>query len=140
MASPTSKKDACAFLLLLPFLTFSDQCVHMILVTGGTGFIGQATVRELLAHGHAVRLLARDPERSKALFPTAEVIKGDILDKDLSPAFEGVNSLIHLAGLISHTLPRKELFRVNVEGTKNVLSFADGGDKIVFASSVAVYG
>lgn len=111
----------------------------MILVTGGTGFLGRTLVTDLLEQGHSVRLLARDPILARELFPRADVVKGT-LDSDLTHALKDVSQVIHLAGLISYTLPREELFRVNVEGTQNLLRAASKVDKFLFSSSISVYG
>ncbi|MEU2385336.1 NAD(P)H-binding protein [Streptomyces sp. NPDC012461] len=64
-----------------------------ILVTGATGTVGRQVVAELLARGHAVRALTRDP--AKAAFPAGvEVVRGDLAAPDtLVPALEGVTGL-----------------------------------------------
>ncbi|MFE0254756.1 NAD(P)H-binding protein [Streptomyces sp. NPDC059010] len=64
-----------------------------ILVTGATGTVGRQVVAELLARGHAVRALTRDPK--KAAFPAGvEVVQGDLTEPDsLGPALEGVTGL-----------------------------------------------
>jgi nucleoside-diphosphate-sugar epimerase len=113
----------------------------MILVTGGTGFIGRALVGRLLKRGHPVRLLARSREKARSLFPGAEIVKGDILDRDaVKKALRGAGTVIHLAGLISYTLPKERIFRVNLEGTKTLLEASGNVDKFIFSSSTSVYG
>jgi len=113
----------------------------MILVTGGTGFIGQSLVKELLSEGRSIRILTRKPEEAKKLFPKAEAFKADILDpSSLKPALKGIEEVIHLAGKISYTLPKQELFRQNLEGTKNLLEASREAEKFLFSSSVSVYG
>ncbi|MDC0768938.1 NAD(P)H-binding protein [Streptomyces sp. HD] len=64
-----------------------------ILVTGATGTVGRQVVAELLARGHAVRALTRDPK--KADFPAGvEVVQGDLTEPDsLGPALEGITGL-----------------------------------------------
>ncbi|KWT62410.1 hydroxylase [Streptomyces albus subsp. albus] len=64
-----------------------------VLVTGATGTVGRQVVAELLARGHAVRALTRDP--AKAAFPDGvEAVRGDLTDPDsLAPALEGVTGL-----------------------------------------------
>ncbi|MGW5474411.1 NAD(P)H-binding protein [Streptomyces chartreusis] len=71
------------------------QQAQKILVTGATGTVGRQVVTELLARGHAVRALTRDP--AKADFPAGvEVVRGDLTDPDsLVPALEGVTG-VHL--------------------------------------------
>lgn len=64
-----------------------------LLVTGATGTVGRRAVAELLARGHAVRALTRDP--AKADLPGgAEVVRGDLTEPDsIVPALEGVTGL-----------------------------------------------
>lgn len=71
------------------------QQAQKILVAGATGTVGRQVVTELLARGHAVRALTRDP--AKADFPAGvEVVRGDLTDPDsLVPALEGVTG-VHL--------------------------------------------
>lgn len=71
------------------------QQAQKILVTGATGTVGRQVVAELLARGHTVRALTRDP--AKADFPAGvEVVRGDLTDPDsLVPALVGVTG-VHL--------------------------------------------
>ncbi len=51
-----------------------------VLVAGATGYIGRRLVPRLLAGGHAVRALARNPQRASTVLPLAvEVVSGDVL-------------------------------------------------------------
>ncbi|MFE2051000.1 NAD(P)H-binding protein [Streptomyces sp. NPDC059459] len=64
-----------------------------VLVTGATGTVGRQVVAELLARGHAVRALTRDPALA-ALPEGAEVVRGDLTEPDsLVPALTGVTGL-----------------------------------------------
>ncbi|MGW5973347.1 SDR family oxidoreductase [Streptomyces sp. NPDC055186] len=64
-----------------------------ILVTGATGTVGRQVVAELLARGHTVRALTRDPARA-SLPADVEVVRGDLTEPDsLAPALEGVTGL-----------------------------------------------
>ncbi|MFJ4682393.1 SDR family oxidoreductase [Streptomyces sp. NPDC088789] len=64
-----------------------------VLVAGATGTVGRQIVAELLARGHAVRALTRNPATA-ALPADAEVVQGDLTDPDtLVPALEGVTGL-----------------------------------------------
>lgn len=113
----------------------------MILITGATGFIGQRLGKDLLERGEQVRILAREPGLAKGLFPKAEVVKGDILDRDsLKRALRGTDQVVHLAALISYTTPGQELWKVNVDGTRNLVELAKDAEKFLFSSSVSVYG
>lgn len=113
----------------------------MNLVTGGTGHLGNVLVRKLEEEGEKVRVLALPGESTSALDGTdTEIVLGNILDPDsLEPAMKGVNTVFHLAGLVSIEPGREEvLHRVNVEGTRNVLNVArkSGVNKFIYTSSI----
>ena len=98
----------------------------MILVTGGTGFVGQEVVAELLRLGQRVRLLVRNPEKASRL-PFArqvEFAKGDVLQPESLPAaMTGVKVVIHLVGFIIET-PKISYEQGHFEATRNVLAAA----------------
>lgn len=116
----------------------------MILVTGGTGFIGQRLVRNLVRKGRKVRVLARDREKAGKVLPRkAEVVEGDISKPGtLGPALRGVKEVVHLAGMVSYSRPRKELLRINLEGTLNLLEACRkaGVKRFIFSGSVGAMG
>jgi NADH dehydrogenase len=97
----------------------------MILVTGGTGFVGREVVRELLRLGYKVRLLARDPQKAaRSSPPGVEIIAGDALKPGTLPAaMTGVKAVIHLIGIIAET-SRVSFEQAHVEATRNVLAAA----------------
>jgi len=98
----------------------------MILVTGGTGFVGQEVVRKLLALGYKVRLLVRDPRRAATLahHPEVEIVQGDVLRPETLPAaMTGVKAVIHLIGIIAET-SKITFEQGHVEATRNVLAAA----------------
>jgi len=97
----------------------------VILVTGGTGFLGRHTVELLLARKERVRVLAR--RRDAPLQGLgAEVVLGDVTDPaSLEVAFQGAKSVLHLAGRVERTQgAADELFQVHVDGTRHVLRAA----------------
>ena len=113
----------------------------MILVTGGTGHLGNVLVRELEGAGNSVRVLVLPGEDTAALEGTrVEVVYGNILDPStLDQAMHGVKTVFHLAALVSIEPGREDLlYKVNVEGTKNVLasSMANGVKKFIYTSSI----
>jgi dihydroflavonol-4-reductase len=113
----------------------------MILVTGATGHIGNVLVRQLLKKGEQVRALILRGEDTRSLRDLeVETIQGDVLDlSSLWEAFQGVRGVFHLAGMIS-IMPGRDstIWRVNVEGTKNVIKAAieSGVKRLVYTSSI----
>jgi nucleoside-diphosphate-sugar epimerase len=111
-----------------------------IAVIGGAGFIGTALVRRLLAAGHAVRIADRSPS---AAFPDISCI-ADVRDREaLAKACEGSEVLINLAAEHRDDVQPVSLYdEVNVGGARNTCAVAEqiGASRIVFTSSVAVYG
>jgi uncharacterized protein YbjT (DUF2867 family) len=94
----------------------------MILVTGGTGFVGTHLIQRLRSAGTPVRALVRNPERARLLQDFGAIlVPGDIADKtSLEKAAAGVESVVHLVGIIQET-SRATFHSVHVEGTRNVL-------------------
>jgi len=98
----------------------------MILVTGGTGFVGHEVVRELLALGGTVRLLVRRPDRAGNLahHPRVELAVGDALRPETLPAvMTGVTAVIHLVGIIAET-SHVTYEQAHIEATRNLLAAA----------------
>ena len=81
----------------------------LCLVTGATGYIGGRLIRELLAHGYRVRILARNPERlhEHPWFDQIEIATGDAHDAEaLANALKGVDVAYYLL----HALMSKDDF------------------------------
>jgi len=117
------------------------------LVTGGAGFIGSHISRKLLEKGHDVTVYDNLSVGRKDNVPVgAKFVEGDILDRDkLGDVMQGIDIVFHEAAFVSirnsFLKPRLE-FETNVIGTINLLDamVESGVSKIVFASSMAVYG
>ncbi len=73
-----------------------------VLVTGGTGFVGTHLVNRLLQRGHAVAVLARDPEKTRNRYNRpVEAVAGDVLEPaSLASAAAGRDAVVHLVGII----------------------------------------
>lgn len=114
------------------------------LVTGGTGFIGAHIVRRLLGRGGRVRCLVRPgSNRSNLAGLSVEIAEGDLADRQtLRTAMEGIDTLYHCAADYRLWARRGEVFRNNVEGTRNVLAAAADANvrRVVYTSSVAAIG
>ena len=112
-------------------------------VTGATGFVGGALVRLLRANGHDVVALVRNRERAEAL-STAGVtlVEGDLDDSAaLDRLVADADGLFHVAGWYKLGDARPENgWRVNVDGTANVLAAARGSgvSRVAYTSTLAV--
>jgi len=92
-------------------------------VTGGSGFIGGALIRRLVAGGGRVTALTRS-ERSAAAVAElgAEAAQGDLDDVEaMAAAARGSDVAFHLAARVAQWGTREEFRRDNVEGTRNAL-------------------
>ena len=97
----------------------------LIVITGATGFVGQAVVKQARAEGFAVRVIAREPRRAEwARTLGCEVFHGNVLYAPaIAGAFAGAKSVIHLVGII-HESQENTFTRVHVEATQNVIEGA----------------
>ena len=97
----------------------------MILVTGGTGFVGGHVVHELRGRDLPVRCLVRDLRRGAKLAAWGcEVVEGDVTNgESLRGAVAGVDTVIHLVGIRQGR--REQFQRVMVEGTRDLLAAAN---------------
>ena len=111
-----------------------------VLVTGGSGVVGQSTVVALIRRGHTVRLLSRGAaEDAKGFPPGVEAWPGDILSPaSLAGAADGCQAVMHLVGIVSEKPPAMTFARVNVEGTQAMVSEARraGCRRFIYVSSL----
>ncbi len=120
----------------------------MILVTGGTGFLGSYLIKNLVEKGLPVRALQRTDNFPfyipRSIYDKVEWIKADVLDLvSLDDAMKNVDSIIHTAAIVSFSKDRrKEMYQVNVEGTENVVNMAleNNVKRLVHISSIAALG
>jgi len=116
------------------------------LVTGATGFIGSSVVRALLSQGYSVRGLMRvgSDGANLAGLDEMEWALGDVRDPvSVRQAMAGCSHVFHVAALYAFWLrPRRLIYEVNVDGTRNVLQAAwDAGvERVVHTSSASALG
>ena len=138
MTKPTSYQ--------LPASSFQQP----VLLTGITGFIAGHLAERLLAEGVPVRGTARRPGQTFEVCETSkvshrlEIVLADLLDPAaLTRAAAGCRAVVHAAAWTGGPeLAPEAGYRVNVEGTRNVLAAAQaaGVERFIYISSVAVYG
>ena len=114
------------------------------LVTGGTGLVGSHLIKALLHEDKKVKALYRKtiPQfegSSKVIW-----VQGDVLDVfDLDKAMEEVEHVYHCAAVVSfHESSKHEMFKINVDGTANVVNACidNSVKKLCYVSSVAALG
>lgn len=96
----------------------------VVLVTGGTGFVGQSIVRCLGQSGYTARILARNRPPGQTDHPSMEFRQGNVVDgQRVESAMQGCTAVIHLVGIIRET--RFQSFdQAHVQATENVLKAA----------------
>jgi dihydroflavonol-4-reductase len=116
-----------------------------VLITGGSGYIGSAVVRELLNSGGKAKVLVRETADLRNLDGLdVDLVYGDITDfHSIKEALRGCDRVFHLAAIYAIWLPDpKMMYWVNVQGTRNVLEacLQKKIKKVVYTSSVAALG
>jgi nucleoside-diphosphate-sugar epimerase len=111
-----------------------------ITIIGGSGFVGTRLTKRLLAAGHVVTIADKnDSKKYPQLQVYADVREPDTLEKALA----GSDAVINLAAEHRDDVTPKSLYdEVNVAGAENVCNTCTklGIKKIIFTSSVAIYG
>lgn len=120
-----------------------------ILVTGGTGLIGQEAVRQLVHAGHRVTVLDFAPNRDNVadLLDDIELVPGDVTDLSFLLGLfrrNKIERVLHLAAFIMHESQLNPMrgVHVNVVGTANIFDAALARDveRVCYASTIAVLG
>ena len=114
-------------------------------VTGATGFVGSALVRELLNDGMQVRVLVRGTsDLSNLANLDVEKVQGDVMNEQaLAAGLRGCDVVYHVAAFYSTRGEDASLmYEANVEGTKRVLRLAleAGAAKVVHTSTIGTIG
>lgn len=111
-----------------------------VLVTGGTGVVGTATVTALVKAGHTVRLLSRHARRDARQWPAGvESRPGNVAEPEtIRGAADGCDAVVHLVAIVDESPPHATFERINVEGTRNIVNEARraGVRRFVYISSL----
>ena len=111
-----------------------------VLVTGGTGVVGQSVVGELMRRGHNVRMLSRNATEDVAQWNNeVETWPASVSDVDkLRGSADGCDLVLHVAGIIAEEPPEITFESVNVTGTRNMVAEAEraGAGRFIYVSSL----
>ena len=116
----------------------ADSSKGVILVTGGTGFLGRELVGELRNLGWPVRVVARKIPSAANKVPGVEYVPGDVGSEISNEYFKDVSVVAHLA---AETVGGKEEHERNTIGATRIVTEAaikNGVKKIINISSIAV--
>ena len=116
-----------------------------MLITGATGYIGHKLAMEAATKNYKVHILVRDMNsKNLPLHPNIFAFQGDVTDKEsIMAAMKGCDGVFHAAAIAKFWDKDSSIFyKVNVEGTRNVLdaALACGVKKLVYTSTGAVIG
>ena len=113
----------------------------MILVTGGTGFIGTHLLEHLATKGDEVRALVRRTRVARVLPAGVQAVHGDLASgAGLDDALRGVDAVIHLAG-VTKALHPDDYYTGNVRATEQLThAMAGRGIRLLHVSSMAAIG
>lgn len=129
-------------------MTTDREAVVLVLVTGGSGFVGSHTVRALLRSGRDVRALVRDEHRARDALaavgvaddPGLELVRGDVTDRcSVAAVLAGADAVVHGAAVFSFN--RRDwpgMWTVNATAAEQVVRMATdaGADPVVHVSSI----
>jgi len=122
-------------------MVINNDKSEVILVTGGSGMLGQAVVEDLQRHGY--RIISADLKPSPAT-SSVRTVQADLTDLgQVYGAAAGVDAIVHLAAIPApHKHPPEVVFKTNVISTYNVLQTAGtlGIKRVVIASSLSALG
>ncbi len=114
-------------------------------ITGASGFVGSAVLRQLIQADHTVLALVRpNSDRRNLDGLPVEIVTGDLTEPDsFAPALAGCDNLFHVAADYRLWVTRPdEMYETNVTGTRNLMLAAAraGVNRVVYTSSVATLG
>src|SRR6476646_10502829 len=111
-----------------------------VLVTGGTGVVGESAVRALHRRGHTIRVLSRHAGRGEKWWPSGvDGWAGDVTDEaSVRGSADGSDVVLHVAGIATERPPTHTFQAVNIDGTRYVVLEAEraGVKKVVYVSSL----
>lgn len=113
-----------------------------IFITGGSGFVGQSLIQDLIQNGYDVFALARSEKSSKIVSDLgAKPVSGDLTNVDsFKFALYGIDAVVHVAAMIEMWGDYEDFYRVNVKSTEDLLKATNEAEikKFIYISAAAV--
>lgn len=112
-------------------------------ITGGTSSIGRVLVKELSWQGIPMNVLVRPNSNRKSItLPGVTFVDGDVTDsRSIQQGVKDCTAIVHMAAVVGGNLPEEEWWKINRDGTKNVLQAAfDNHLNMVQVSTMSVFG
>ena len=113
-----------------------------VAITGAAGYFGQKIISLMEKDDFYNRIIGISRREWRHGFKKLEYHRMDVRSKDIKNIFEGVDAIIHLAFVVSPIHSQKEMYDIDINGTKNVIraGVEAGVKKFVITSSTMVYG
>ncbi len=113
-----------------------------IAITGAAGYLGKQIISKLVYDAKIKSIVAVDRVEFPQTHKKIKSVVCDVTNKNIVHAFKGCHAVVHLAFVIGDSTNRPALYRVNVDGSRNVFESAAkaGAKHLVVASSIAAYG
>lgn len=113
-----------------------------VAITGAAGYLGRQIVNKLKKDKRVKNIIAIDRVPISDESKKVKTVICDITSSDIAKIISGRDVVIHLAFIIGDSTNRPALYRVNVDGSRNIFEAAakEGIRHLIVASSIAVYG
>ena len=96
-----------------------------VLITGGNGLLGHNTILQLLSEGYIVHAIVRKADNVLVQHENLHIFEGDFTVYDsLLLAAKGCEAIIHIAAATDMSLPYSQFEKINVGGSRNIISVA----------------
>lgn len=113
-----------------------------VAITGISSFLASELIPSIESDKEITEILGLDIIAPKYISSKIKFVKRDVRDKKIFEDLKGYDAIIHLAFIVSPISNRREMYSINLDGSKNVFNCAikAGVKKIIHASSIAAYG